>query len=144
MKYRVNIDKYYYITIVVVSLILLIPLILSIVAKRVWVILVVAFLIIFVEYLLFSCFIGYAKLEEDHLVIRYGFIIKRRLPYEIIRGVEKKSSYFSESLISLKTTKNCVVVLFNTYDNTTISIKDEDDFIEKLLEKLKEYPCKEE
>ena len=44
---------------------------------------------LFVLYFLISPLFGYAELREKSLFIKFGFIIKREIPYERIRGAER-------------------------------------------------------
>ena len=86
----------------------------------------------FVTYFLISPFFGYAELREETLFIKYGLILKKEIPYKKIRKLERKRSFISESMMSLKCALWHVEIRYNTFDVTTVSVKDEDAFIEEL------------
>jgi uncharacterized membrane protein YdbT with pleckstrin-like domain len=86
----------------------------------------------FVTYFLISPFFGYTELHEDSLFIKYGLILKREIPYKKIRKLECKRSFISESMMSLKCAFEHVEIRYNSFDVTTVSVKDEDEFIREI------------
>ena len=87
---------------------------------------------IFTLYFLISPLFGYVELREQSLFIKFGFIIKREIPYNKIRSTTKERSFISETMLSLKNSFEHVKIKYNTYDVTTVSVTDNDDFINEL------------
>ena len=87
---------------------------------------------LFVIYFLISPLVGYAELRENSLFIKFGFIIKKEIPYEKIRGAVKVRKTYSDSLIALKNSMDHVNVKYNTFDMVSISVDENDTFIEEL------------
>ena len=57
---------------------------------------------LFTYYFLFSSICGYVELRESSVFIKFGFIIKREIPYNKIRGLVKERKFYSDSMLSLK------------------------------------------
>ena len=88
-------------------------------------------------YFLISPLFGYAELREDTLFIKFGFFMKREIPYSKIRGVSLERKFYSDSMMSLKNSFEHVNVKYNTFDYVSISVVGNDDFIARLQEKYK-------
>ena len=87
---------------------------------------------VFTLYFLVSPLFGYVELREESLFIKYGFILKREIPYAKIRGTVKERSFIAESMLSLKNSFEHVKIKYNTYDVTTVSVIDNDCFVMEL------------
>ena len=87
---------------------------------------------LFTTYFLVSPLFGYVELREDGLLIKYGFFLKRYIPYERVRALEKQRKFYSESMMSLKLAYEQVNIKYNVFDVTTVSVKDNDGFIKAL------------
>ncbi len=87
---------------------------------------------LFVLYFLISPLFGFVELSENELFIKYGFFLKKSIPYEKIRSLEKSRSFYSTSMMSLKCAFEHIDVKYNTFDVTTVSVADNDEFIEKM------------
>ena len=85
-----------------------------------------------VIYFLVAPLFGYVELREDGLFIKYGFFMKKEIPYERIRSVEKDRRWYSESMMSLKSALEHVNIKYNSFDVTTVSVEDNDGFIREL------------
>ena len=97
----------------------------------------VAFLITFstmllTAYFLISPLFGYVELREKTVFIKFGFFMKREIPYEKIRGTKKERKWYSDSMLSLKNSMEHVNLQYNTFDFVTISVVDNDEFIREL------------
>ena len=88
--------------------------------------------LLFVNYFFFSSLFGYVELRETELFIRYGFILKKTIPYAKIRSAEKERKFYCESMMALKNSLEHVNIKYNTYDVTTVSVADNDTFIAEL------------
>ena len=87
---------------------------------------------LFCYYFLVSSLIGYVELRKNTVFIKFGFILKKEIPYEKIRSLEKEKSYISYSMLSLKNATEHVNIKYNKFDMVTVSVKDNDDFINEL------------
>lgn len=131
LRYRPKIDRLFYILSTVTFLIVFVPmLVCGILEPSTLFITVPIFL--FTAYFLVSPLFGYVELGSDELFIKYGFIMKREIPYAKIRGIERERSIISHSIMSLKNALEHVNIKYNTFDVTTVSLKDEDDFLAEL------------
>ena len=59
-------------------------------------------ILLFVNYFLISPLFGYVELQENKMVVKYGFFLKRQIDYRKIRSVEKQRKFYSDSMLSLK------------------------------------------
>ncbi len=92
-------------------------------------------IILFCNYFLISPLFGYVELREDHLFIKYGLLLKKRLPYSKIRSAEIKRSVISEAMMNLKLSLDHVVIKYNSFDFTIVSVKENEAFISELTER---------
>ena len=84
---------------------------------------------VFTLYFLVSPLVGYVELRPDTMFIKYGFILKREIPYAQIREIKKERNLYSESMLSLKNAIEQVNIKYNSFDVTTVSVTDNDKFI---------------
>ena len=89
--------------------------------------------IIFVEYFFVSPLFGYVELREDHLFIKYGFFLKKSIKYSSIRDIRSERTALSDTLFSLKSSLDHLRIMYNRFDYTVVSVKDN----EKLSEEVK-------
>ena len=87
---------------------------------------------VFTFYFLISPFFGYVELREESVFIKFGLITKREIPYAKIRGVTKERKFYSDSMASLKNSLEHVNIKYNTFDIVSVSVVDNDGFIEEL------------
>lgn len=92
---------------------------------------------VFCLYFLLVPLFGYVELREKTLFIKYGFFMEREIPYERIRKVEKERKFYSESMMSLKLALDHVNIKYNSFDVTTVSVKDNDGLINDLNSLIK-------
>ncbi len=92
-------------------------------------------IILFCNYFLISPLFGYVELREDHLFIKYGLLLKKCLPYSKIRSAEIKRSVISEAMMNLKLSLDHVVIKYNSFDFTIVSVKENEAFISELTER---------
>ena len=91
---------------------------------------------LFTFYFLVSPLFGYVELRENTLFIKFGFFIKREIPYEKIRGTCKERKFYSDSMLSLKSSFEHVNIKYNKFDVVTVSVVTNDKFIEELGSRL--------
>ena len=87
---------------------------------------------LFTAYFLISPLFGYVELREKTVFIKFGFFMKREIPYEKIRGIKKERKWYSDSMLSLKNSMDHVNLQYNTFDFVTISVVDNDELIREL------------
>ena len=90
----------------------------------------------FVLYFFVSPLFGYVELRENSMFIKYGFILKKEIPYSKIRSVTKARKFYSDSMMSLKNSFDHVNIKYNTFDVTCVSVVDNDSFINELSKRL--------
>lgn len=90
----------------------------------------------FVLYFFVSPLFGYVELRENSMFIKYGFILKKEIPYSKIRSVTKTRKFYSDSMMSLKNSFDHVNIKYNTFDVTCVSVVDNDSFINELSKRL--------
>ena len=136
-KYAPLVDKLFYIT-TAVALLILAGITLSVCFfPALSAIIVVALIDLLVVYVIFyPILFGYVELREETLFIKYGLILKKEIPYEKIRSAEKTRHWYSESILALKNAITHVNVRYNAFDVTTVSVKDNDGFIEELQKRI--------
>lgn len=87
-------------------------------------------------YLIVSPLFGYAELRENVVYIKFGFILAREISYDKIRGTTKERKWYSDSMLSLKNSFEHINIKYNTFDVVTISVIDNDTFVEELNSRL--------
>lgn len=91
---------------------------------------------IFTFYFLISPLFGYVELREKTLFIKYGFILKKEIPYEKIRGIVKERSFMSQTMMSLKNAYDHINIKYNKFDVTCVSVVDSDEFAKELESRI--------
>lgn len=91
----------------------------------------------FVLYFLISPLFGYVELRDDTIFIKYGFIMKREIPYDKVRSVSKKRSFMAETMLSLKNSFDHVEIRYNAFDVTSVSVVGNDDLISEINSRIK-------
>lgn len=91
---------------------------------------------LFIAYFMVSPLFGYVELRESCVFIKFGFILKREIPYNKVRGAQKEKKMYSESMISLKNAIEHVNIKYNTFDIVTVSVKGNDELIAELSARL--------
>lgn len=91
---------------------------------------------LFVLYVLISPLFGYVELGESSLVIKYGFFLKKEIPYTSIRDITRERKFYSDSMLSLKNSLDHVNIKYNKFDITSVSVKSNDEFIAELEKRI--------
>lgn len=92
---------------------------------------------LFVNYFFTSALFGYVELRDKELFIKYGFFIKKEIPYDKIRSLERCRKFYSHSMLSLKNSYDHIDIKYNFYDVTTVSVKEQDAFVIELEERIR-------
>ena len=93
--------------------------------------------IVFTDYFLISPLFGYVELRDDELFIKYGFFLRKEIPYEKIREVTKERKVVAYSTLSLKNALEHINIKYNKFDMVTVSVNENDDLIKQLNERIK-------
>lgn len=132
-RYKPRFDKTYIIIYVATNLFLIAALLIPmLIDPYVGVMILFAVTLLFVNYFIVSPMFGYVELRDESLYIRFGFILKREIPYSKIRGIDRHCKFYADSMISLKNALGHVNVKYNSFDMVSLSVKDGDDFISEL------------
>ena len=133
-RYMPLVDKLFWIISVPAALLALFPVVISAAnaqAMLFWTVPVA----LFIFYFLISPLFGYVELRESSVFIKYGFFLKKEIPYNKIRGVEKGRKYYSESMMSLKNSLEHVNIKYNSFDITTVSVIGNNDLADELMKR---------
>ena len=133
-KYKPAIDKLFYIVWIPISIIMIVSTVLSF--FNIGSLILMLGIDIFIFYFLFSSISGYVEIREDYLYIKFGFILKKQIPYKVIREVIKERKIYSTSFLSLKNALEHIVIKYNKYDDVTVSIKNNDDSIKEIKKRI--------
>lgn len=133
-KYKPAIDKLFYIVWIPISIIMIVSTVLSF--FNIGSLILMLGIDIFIFYFLFSSISGYVEIREDYLYIKFGFILKKQIPYKVIREVIKERKIYSTSFLSLKNALEHIVIKYNKYDDVTVSIKNNDDLIKEIKKRI--------
>ena len=90
---------------------------------------------LFTNYFFISSLFGYVELRERELFIKYGFFLKRSIPYAKIRSLQKERKFYTDSILSLKNAMEHVNIKYNSFDVTAVSVTDNDALIAAVNEK---------
>lgn len=135
MKFKPQVDKYFYVPIIFVLILFIVPIMVGIVCKQMDQIIITAVLFIVIGTLLISPLFGYVKVENDYLYIRYGLFFRRKITYASIKEVEIEHKYYATSLISHKTSLNHLFIKYDSLNDTCVSVKDMDVLLALIEEK---------
>jgi hypothetical protein len=134
-RYKPLLDKLFYIIWIPTSIIMIILTILSCINP---ISLIITLLVdLFTFYFLISSISGYVELRKDTIFIKFGFILKREIFYDKIREINKERKAVCYSMLSLKNSFEHVNIKYNKFDMITISVKNNDELIEKLQKHIK-------
>ena len=92
---------------------------------------------IFTFYFLFSSLVAYVEFKDEVLLIKFGFFLKKEIPYSNIRDVVKERKFYSVSMMAIKNSLNHLNIKYNKFDIVTVSLKDEEEFIYELKRRIK-------
>jgi len=138
-RYRPLIDKLFYIILIPTVLLLIGATVLSAFEPvALFIIIPVDFLCI---YFIIAPLFGFVELRESVVFIKFGFFMKKEIPYAKIRGITKERKLYSDSMVALKNSLTHLNIKYNTYDLVSVSTKDNDGFIaelEKRIDKARE------
>lgn len=135
IRFKPKTDKLFWLLLVPINLLAAVPLVIGLFfTKDILYITIPLFL--FINYFFISPLFGYAELRDDSLFIKYGIFLRKEIAYEKIISLKKERRWYSESMMALKNSFEHVNIKYNKFDVTTVSVKDNDEFIKKLNERI--------
>lgn len=87
---------------------------------------------LFVFYFVLSSASGYVELRESSVYIKFGFFMKREIAYSLIRRVEKRRAFCSQSMAAIKNAMEHIDIYYNTFDVVSVSVVGNEDLIAEL------------
>ena len=135
-RYKPLVDKLFWITFIIAMLLLVGVTVLVCLYPAPLAIIITLLVDVIVVYLLVSPLFGYVELRESSLYIKFGFILKREIPYSKIRGLEKTNKLYADSMLSLKNAIEHINIKYNTFDVTTVSVVLNDELFRELTERI--------
>lgn len=133
-RFKPLIDKLFWIILIPTALLLIAVTIVAAFTPTVLFIMIPTDL--FTLYFLISPLFGYLELREDSVFIKFGFIMKKEIPYRKIRGFSKERKIYSDSITSLKNSIEHVNIKYNSFDMVSVSVRSNDDLIEKIKARI--------
>ena len=131
-RYKPLIDKMYFIIMLPTAAVLISALVISAYAPMMFFVTVPTTL--FTAYFFVSPLFGCVELRERSVFIKYGFFMKKEIPYDRIRRVTRGRKFISESMMSLKFALEHVEIRYNRYDVTIVSVVENDELAKLLWE----------
>ncbi len=135
IRFRPKTDKLFISLIIIINLLVAVPFAIALFFTRNILYMIIPLFLI-VNYVFISSLFGYVELQGDSLFIKYGIFLKKKIPYDKIVSLKKEKKWYSESMLALKNAFEHVNIRYNKFDVTTVSVKDNDEFIEKLQKKI--------
>ena len=80
---------------------------------------------------------GYVELGEDAVLVKFGFFLKRVVPYADIRKMQKVCHWYSESILALKNAMEHVDIRYGACDVVSVSVTDNDALIAAIERRLR-------
>ena len=94
--------------------------------------LIMVFTDAFTLYFLFTSIVGYVELREESVFVKFGFFMKRDIPYNKIRAIDTAHKFYADSMLSLKNSLDHVNIRYNKFDIISVSVKESDELIAEL------------
>lgn len=133
-KFLPLVDKLFFIISVPTVVLMIVMTVLSLEAPLAFVLLLLCDALVVL--LLVSPLFGYVELREKTVLIRYGIFLKREIEYSKIRSLERRRSVCSESMLSLKNSLEHVNIKYNKFDQTSVSVKNNDELIREIKARI--------
>ena len=87
-------------------------------------------------YFFISPLFGYVELGESCLVIRFGLLLRREIPYASIRGTVRGRGIVGEAFLTLKYGMEHLHIKYGVCDITTVSVTDNDGLAAELAARI--------
>lgn len=133
-RYKPKVDKLFFMIFIPTNIMLVGALILALFEPISLFIVIPVFL--FCNYFLTTSLFGYVELGDSEIVIKYGFFMKKSIPYSKIRGIELERKWYSETMMSLKNSMDHVNIKYNSFDVTAVSVVDNEELVSELKKRI--------
>lgn len=135
-RYKPLVDKLFWITtIIAVSLLLGVTIAVCLYPDGLAVAIVLA-VDLLTLYIILSPLFGYVELGEKSLLIKFGLVLKREIPYDKIHGLKKERRTYSESILSLKNAMEHIDIKYGSYQVVTVSVVNNDELMEEIKRRI--------
>lgn len=134
--YKQRIDKWYIVTIIICEILFLIQPILGIVWNQNSLIYVGLIFFVAINTIMLPPMFGYVRLEENGLFISFGLIHKKIL-YSNIKSAKFYKTWATNNPCSITTSFAHIDIQHSKGKQTTISIKNHEEFLAQLEENTK-------
>ena len=129
-RFKPKFDKLFWLTWIPTFVLVAIGTVLSL--REISALIILASSNLFVLYFFFSSLSGYVELRDDAVFIKCGFILKKEIPYQKIRSLEKTKKIYANSMVSIKNSLEHVDIKYNTYDIISVSVCENDELISEI------------
>ena len=129
-RFKPKVDKYFWTIWIPLMIILSCGTILSF--KEIVAFVIFLFVDLICLYFMLSSLSGYAELREKALFIKFGFLLKRNIPYDKIKEVTKERKVMTYSMLSLKNALEHINIKYNKFDMVTVSVVNNDELLNEL------------
>ena len=133
-RYKPLVDKLFYMILIPTVIFLSVPTVTSFAVPAA--LIICLFVDLVTVYFIISPLYGYVELREESIYIKFGFLLKKEIPYSKIRGVSRERKWYSDSMMSLKNAFDHVNIKYNRFDVVTVSVVDNDGLERELLRRL--------
>ena len=136
-RFKPKFDRLFYIPIgITVALMIFSTVICTLDPVGLWIIIAAD---LFVLYFICTSFAGYVELRESVVFVKFGFFLKREIPYNKIRKIDRQHKIYSESMLALKNSLDHINIRYNLYDIVSVSVVDNDELIGELCRRAGLY-----
>lgn len=133
-RYRPLFDKLYLWMLIPTNILIIAAVVLASVTEPVALTIMLT-VFVFVNYFFLSPVFGYVELREEEIFIKFGFFMKRHIPYKSVRGIARARKFYADSMLSLKNSLDHINIKYNRFDMMSVSVKGNDELVEQISER---------
>ena len=130
-------DKLFWITLIPTLLLLAVTTVIS--AVTVPALIIAISIDIFTLYFFISPFSGYVELRDSSVFIKFGFILKKEIPYKTIREITRERKFYADSIVAMKSSLEHVNIKYNRFDVASVSVTKNDEFVKALKHRIQSH-----
>lgn len=90
-------------------------------------------------YFAISPLFGYVELRDATVYVKLGFILDKEIPYQKIRGFDRKRSFYADSMTSLKTALDHLNIRYNRFDVISVCVESDDELIAEIEARIENF-----
>jgi len=130
-KFKPKLDKLFWLILIPTSLFMLgLTVLVSFDAPVAFFIMIPCDLLVF--YFFITTLWGYVELREGAVFIKFGFFMKKEIPYEKIQGITRERKFYADSMMALKNSLDHVNIKYNAFDTVSVSVTDNEALIAEI------------